>query len=198
MTVTNKQIQELRQATGAGLMDCKSALTEAKADMDKAVEILRLKGLAGLEKRAGRVAKEGIIEAYIHANNKIGVMVEVNCETDFVARNDKFKEFAHDIALQIAASAPLYVNEEDVPSEVLSKEKKIYKEQAKAEGKPDKVLDKIVEGKVKKYYEEVVLLNQSYVKNPDITILDYLGSFAGSIGENIRISRFVRLELGNA
>lgn len=194
--VTIDKIKELREKTGVGMMDSKGALKEAKGDIDKAIKILREKGLAGLEKRAGREAKEGVIDSYVHANGKIGVLVEVNCETDFVAKNDKFKEFAHDIALQVAASNPLYVSEDVIPEEELNKERDIYSKQAKDSGKPDKVIDKIVDGKMQKYFEEVVLLNQPFVKNQDIKINDYLGDVAASLGENIRISRFVRLELG--
>ena len=194
--VSVQQIQELRKKTGAGMMDSKKALTNAKGDMKKAVILLREKGLAGLEKRADREVKEGVIDSYIHSNGKIGVLVEVNCETDFVARNDKFQQFVHDVALQIAASNPLFVTEDDVPEDALKGERKIYAAQAKKSGKPDNVIEKIVEGKLKKYYEEVVLLNQPFVKNPDLTIKDYLGDLAASLGENVKIRRFVRLELG--
>lgn len=196
MTVSVEKIKELREKTGVGMMDSKKALIEASGDIEKAVVILREKGLAGLEKRSGREAKEGRIDSYIHSNGKIGVLIEVNCETDFVAKNDKFKEFVHDIALQVAAANPLYVSEDLIPEEELNKEREIYSKQAKESGKPENVIDKIVEGKLKKYYEEVVLLNQSFVKNPDIKISDYLGSVAASLGENIIISRFVRIELG--
>lgn len=196
MSVSAKQIQELRKKTGAGMMDSKEALIEAKGDMEQAVRILREKGLAGLIKRAARVAKEGIIESYVHANHKIGVLVEVNSETDFVAHNAKFKEFAHDIALQIAAADPQYVSTEDIPRDAIEKEKKLYKEQAKREGKPEAVQEKIAEGKLAKFYEQVVLLEQQFIKDPDLKIKDYLGTIAGSLGENIRITRFVRLQLG--
>ena len=196
MIVAPKDIQELRKKTGAGMMDSKKALVDAKGDMEKAVIILREKGLADLSKRAGREAKEGIIDAYIHANGKIGVIVEVNSETDFVAKNDKFKEFVHDIALHVAAADPKYINIEDVQKDEIKKETDLYKKQAKNEGKPDKIVDKIAEGKLSKYYEQVVLLEQPYVKDPDQKIKDYLGSVAGSLGENIKISRFVRMQLG--
>lgn len=196
MSVSVKQIQELRKKTGAGMMDSKAALIEAKGDMDKAVRILREKGLAGLTKRAARVAEEGIIESYVHANHKIGVLVEVNSETDFVAHNAKFKEFAHDVALQVAASDPQYVSVEDIPADVIEKERELYKDQAKKEGKPKEAQEKIAEGKLTKFYEQVVLLEQPFIKDPDLKIKDYLGSIAGSLGENIRIARFVKLTLG--
>ncbi|HDZ86772.1 MAG TPA: translation elongation factor Ts [Actinobacteria bacterium] len=196
MPVSTAEIQELRKKTGAGMMDSKKALVEAKGDLEKAVVILREKGLADLSKRAGREAKEGVVDAYIHANGKIGVLVEVNSETDFVAKNDKFKEFAHDLALHIAAADPKYVSIEDVPEDETKKEKELYKKQAKTEGKPENIVDKIAEGKLAKYYEQIVLLEQPFVKNPDQKIKDYLGSIAGSLGENIKISRFVRMQLG--
>lgn len=196
MSVSTKQVQELRKKTGAGMMDSKKALVEANGDLEKAVVILREKGLADLSKRAGRAAEEGVIESYIHANHKIGVLVEVNSETDFVAHNAKFKEFAHDVALQVAASDPQYISIEDIPSEVIEKEKAVYKKQAEKAGKPANVVEKIAEGKLAKYYEQVVLLEQAYVKDPDQKIKDYLGSVVASLGENIRIARIVRLQLG--
>lgn len=196
MSVSTKQVQELRKKTGAGMMDSKKALVEAKGDLEKAVVILREKGLADLSKRAGRAAEEGVIESYIHANHKIGVLVEVNSETDFVAHNAKFKEFAHDVALQVAASDPQYVSIEDIPSEVIEKEKALYKKQAEKAGKPANVVEKIAEGKLAKFYEQVVLLEQAYVKDTDQKIKDYLGSVVASLGENIRIARIVRLQLG--
>jgi len=196
MSVSVEQIQELRKKTGAGMMDSKKALLEAKGDQEQAVRILREKGLADLSKRAARAAEEGVIESYVHANHKIGVLVEVNSETDFVAHNAKFKEFAHDVALQIAASDPQYVSIEDVPAEVIDKEKELYASQAKKEGKPEAVIEKIAEGKLTKFYEQTVLLEQPFVKDPDLKIKDYLGSIVASLGENIRIARFVRLQLG--
>lgn len=196
MGVSVEQIQKLRKKTGAGMMDSKKALSEAKGDIEKAVRILREKGLAGLAKRAERVAKEGVVESYIHANHKIGVLVEVNSETDFVAKNAKFREFAHDVALQIAATDPQYVSIEEVPALVIEKEKDLYKKQAKKEGKPEAVTEKIAEGKLAKFYEQVVLLEQNFIKDNDLKIKDYLGSIAASLGENIRIARFVRLQLG--
>jgi len=196
MSVSVEQIQELRKKTGAGMMDSKKALLEAKGDFEQAIRLLREKGLADLSKRAARAAEEGIIESYVHANHKIGVLVEVNSETDFVAHNAKFKEFAHDVALQIAASDPQYVSTEDVPADVIDKEKELYAKQAKKEGRPEAVIDKIAEGKLAKFYEQTVLLEQPFVKDPDMKINDYLGSIVASLGENIRIARFVRLQLG--
>ncbi len=198
MKVNTSQIQELRQKTGAGMMDSKKALQQAKGDIKQAIKILREKGLADLGKRSTRATKEGVIDSYIHANGKIGVLVEVNSETDFVVKNEKFKNFAHDIALQVAASDPTYVSKEDVPEEEKENEKEVYKKQGEKAGKkPKEVLEKIAEGKLNKFYEQVVLLEQSYVKDPDMKIKDYLGSVAASLGENIRISRFVRLQLGS-
>jgi len=197
MKVTTLQIQELRQKTSAGMMDSKKALQQAKGDIEQAIKILREKGLADLRKKSARVTKEGVIDSYIHSNGKIGVLVEVNSETDFVAKNEKFKNFAHEIALQVAASDPTYVSKEDVPKEAKENEKEVYKKQAEKEGKPKEVLDKIAEGKLNKFYDQVVLLEQPYVKDPDMKIKDYLGSIAASLGENIRISRFVRLQLGS-
>lgn len=196
MEVTAAAVNELRKLTGAGMMDCKKALQEANGDMVFATEILRKKGLASLAKRAGREAKEGVVDSYIHAGGKIGVLVEVNSETDFVARSEDFRQFAHDVALQIAAGNPLYVNREDVPDDVIEKEMEIYRAQAIEEGKPDNVLDKIATGRLEKYYQQVVLMEQAFVKNPDITIRDYLGEIAAKLGENIGVRRFVRYELG--
>lgn len=188
-------IKQLREQTGAGIMDVKEALNEAGGDLDKAVEILRKKGLAKQAKKADRAANEGIVESYIHAGGRIGVLVEVNCETDFVARTDDFKALAKEIALHIAASNPLYVSSEDVPMEVIEKEKEIYKEQFA--GKPDDVIEKMLEGKIAKYYEEACLLNQPFVKDGDKTIADLLGEATGKMGENIQVRRFTRYMLGN-
>ncbi|MDI6716905.1 MAG: translation elongation factor Ts [Actinomycetota bacterium] len=196
MAITAAQVNELRKLTGAGMMDCKKALEEANGDMVAATEILRKKGLASLAKRAGREAREGVIDSYIHAGGKIGVLVEVNSETDFVARSEDFKQFAHDVALQIAAGNPSYVTREEVPENVIEKEMEIYRAQAIAEGKPDNVLDKIAAGRLEKFYQQVVLMEQPFVKNPDITIKDYLGEVAAKLGENIGVRRFVRYELG--
>ncbi len=194
--ISAQLIQELRKKTGAGMMDSKKALVEAGGDIDKATVVLREKGLADLGKRAGRAANEGVVEAYVHSNGKIGVLVEVNSETDFVAKNDTFKSFAHDLALQIAASDPAYVSVEDVPSEVIEQEKQVYRKQAEGEGKPANIAEKIAEGRLNKFYEQVVLLEQAYVKDPNQKIKDYLGTIAASLGENIVIARFVRMQLG--
>jgi elongation factor Ts len=196
MEINAQTVKELRDKTGAGMMDCKGALTEAGGDMEKAIEFLRKKGLSRAAKRAGRAANEGAVGSYIHMGGKIGVLVEVNCESDFVAKNDDFQEFVKDIAMHIAASSPQYLNEEDVPEDVLEKERDIYRAQAKDSGKPDKVLDKIVEGKLKKFYTEVCLLDQPYVKDTDMSVNDYLNNFISKTGENIVIRRFIRFQLG--
>lgn len=188
-------IKELREQTGAGIMDVKEALEEAGGDKDIAVEILRKKGLAKQAKKADRVANEGLVESYIHAGGRIGVLVEVNCETDFVARTDDFKNLVKEIALHIAAANPLYISSEDVPAEVIEKEKEIYKEQAG--DKPADVVEKMLEGKLQKYLEEVCLLSQPYVKDGDKTIGDLLGEATGKMGENIQVRRFARFMLGN-
>ncbi len=196
MAVTMEQVKELRAATGAGIMDCKNALVEANGDFDKAVEILRKKGLAKAAKRASRTASEGIIELYSHGGGRVGVMVEVNCETDFVARSDAFRKLAHEIALQIAAMSPRYVAEKDIPEEVLEHERGIAREQALREGKPEKIVDRIVEGRLKKFKDEVCLLNQAYIRDDKITIADLINQNIAAIGENIVVRRFVRWELG--
>ena len=170
MEVTAAMVKELRERTQAGMMDCKKALVASDGNMDKAVEYLREKGLAAVAKKAGRVASEGMVDSYIHMGGKIGVLVEVNCETDFVAKTDKFKELCHDVALQIAAANPLYVTKEEVPAEALEKEKEILRAQALNEGKPEKIVERMVEGRIAKYYKEVCLLEQDFVKNPDITV----------------------------
>jgi len=193
--MSNDLIKELREQTGAGIMDVKEALEEANGDKEKAIEILRKKGLAKQAKKADRVANEGIVESYIHAGGRIGVLVEVNCETDFVARTDDFKNLVKEIALHIAAANPLYITSEDVPTEVIEKEKEIYKEQSA--GKPDDVIEKMLEGKINKYLEEVCLLSQPYVKDQDKTIGDLLGEATGKMGENIQVRRFSRFMLGN-
>ena len=192
-----EDIKKLREATGAGMMDAKSALEEAKGDYEKAVVVLRKKGLAKAAKKAERSAGVGVIESYVHGG-KIGVLVEVNCETDFVARTDDFKEFTRDVALHIAASNPSYVSSEDIPEDVLNKEKDIIKEEVAASGKPAEHAEKIVEGKLGKWYEEVCLLNQPFVKDPNQTIEQLRQALVGKLGENIVISRFKRLEVGSA
>ncbi len=189
-------VKELREKTGAGMMDCKEALTAAGGDMVQAVDVLRKKGLATAQKRAGRATSEGAIASYIHMGGKLGVMVEINCESDFVAKNDAFQEFARNIAMHIAASSPLGVKPEDIPAAVVAKEKEIYTAQARETGKPEKVLEKIVEGKLKKFFEDSCLMNQPYVRNPDIRVADLLNELIAKIGENISIKRFVRYQVG--
>ncbi|NLZ53703.1 MAG: translation elongation factor Ts [Thermoanaerobacteraceae bacterium] len=195
--ITPEQVKELRGKTGAGVMDCKKALVEADGDMEKAIVLLREKGLAKAAKKQSRSASEGIIESYIHGNGRIGVLVEVNCETDFVARNEEFKSFAKDIAMQVAASNPKYLSREDVPSEVIEKEKEILRAQALNEGKPEKIVDKIVDGRIEKYYEENCLLEQPFIKDPDKNISQLIMEKIAVIGENITVSRFVRFERGD-
>ncbi|AOY77288.1 translation elongation factor Ts [Clostridium formicaceticum] len=195
MNITAAMVKELREKTGAGMMDCKKALTDAAGNMDKAVEILREKGLAAVAKKAGRIAAEGLVESYIHGG-RIGVLVEVNSETDFVAKNQEFKEFVKDVAMQIAASNPFYVSKEEVPQDEIEKEKEILRKQALNEGKPEKIVDKMVEGRIEKYYKEVCLLEQPFVKNPDITVGGLLTEKISKIGENLSIRRFVRFEVG--
>jgi elongation factor Ts len=194
--ISAKLVKDLRERTGAGMMDCKDALVASGGDMAKAIEVLRKKGLATAQKRAGRATSEGTIAAYIHMGGKLGVMVEVNSETDFVAKNEQFREFAKNIAMHIAAANPLGIRPEDVPSEVIAKEREIYTAQARETGKPEKVIEKIVEGKLKKFYEDSCLLNQAYVRNPDITVGDLLNDLVAKIGENISIKRFVRFQVG--
>ena len=196
MSFTANDVKELREKTGVGMMDCKKALTEADGNMEKAIEILREKGMATAKKKESRIASEGVVDSYIHMGGKIGVLVEVNCETDFVARADNFKAFVHDIALQIAAANPQYVTEEEVPQDVLEHEKQILRVQALNEGKPEKIIDKMVEGRIKKYYQDFCLLDQTFVKNPDKTIQQYLNETVAAIGEKITIRRFVRFVMG--
>lgn len=196
MAVNASAVKELRERTGAGMLDCKKALEETNGDIDKAVDVLREKGLSAAANKAGRAATEGTVESYIHAGGRIGVLVEINCETDFVGKTDQFKSFARDIAMHIAAASPLYVRREEVPTEVVEKEKEILKAQALNEGKPEKIVEKMVEGRVNKYYEENCLLEQSFVKDPDKTISQLLNEKISTIGENISIRRFARFELG--
>jgi len=196
MEINAQTVKELRDKTGAGMMDCKGALTEAGGDMEKAIEFLRKKGLSRAAKRAGRAANEGAVGSYIHMGGKIGVLVEVNCESDFVAKNEDFQAFVKDISMHIAASSPLYLSEEDVPEDIIEKEREIYRAQAKDSGKPDKVIDKIVDGKLKKFYTEVCLLDQPYVKDTDMKVSDYLNNFISKTGENVVIRRFARFQLG--
>jgi elongation factor Ts len=194
--ISAKLVKDLREKTGAGMMDCKEALVASGGDMALAVEFLRKKGLATAQKRAGRATSEGTLAAYIHMGGKLGVMVEVNSETDFVAKNDQFQEFAKNIAMHIAASNPLGIRPEDVPPEVVAKEREIYAAQARETGKPEKVIEKIVEGKLKKFFEDSCLLQQRYVRNPDITVGDLLNDLIAKIGENISVRRFVRFQVG--
>nr|WP_330390944.1 translation elongation factor Ts [Tindallia magadiensis] len=195
MSITATMVKELREKTSAGMMDCKKALTETNGNMEKAVEFLREKGLAAVAKKAGRVAAEGIVEAYIHGG-RIGVLVEVNSETDFVAKNEEFRMFVKDVAMQIAASNPQYVNKEEVPKEKIEAEKDILRKQALNEGKPEKIIDKMVEGRIEKYYKEVCLLEQDFVKDPDKTVGELLTEKVAKIGENLNIRRFSRFEVG--
>lgn len=192
---TAKDVMALREKTGVGMMDCKKALTETNGDMDKAVEYLREKGMAAAAKKASRIAAEGVVTSYIH-NGKTGVLLEVNCETDFVAKSDIFQEFCHDVALQIAAAKPLFVTIDEVDAEALEKEKEIYRAQAKNEGKPEAVIEKMVEGRVKKYYKEVVLMEQEFVKDNTKTISQVLNETVLKTGEKITIRRFTRYEMG--
>jgi elongation factor Ts len=196
LDISASMVKELRIKTNAGMMDCKEALQAAGGDFEKAVEYLRKKGLSAATKRSSKAAKDGVVASYIHMQGKIGVMVEVNCETDFVARTDDFQTMARDIAMHVAASNPLYVGSEDVPESVLEKEKAIYQEQAQTEGKPEKIWDRIVQGKLKKYYEEVCLLNQKFVKDMDITVETLVNNMIAKTGENILVRRFVRFQLG--
>jgi elongation factor Ts len=195
----NDLIKELRELTGAGLMDVKTALDEAGGDKNKAVEILRKKGALKMGKKSDRVAKEGLVEAYIHPGSRVGVLLELNCETDFVARTDDFKNLARELALHIAGANPLYVSKNDVPAEVVEKEKEIYREQAKdsLKGKPEEIANKILEGKINKYFEEACLLSQPFVKNPDITVERFVADAVAKMGENVVVRRFARFVLGN-
>ena len=196
MSVTPQMVKELRERTGAGMMDCKNALLETKGDLEQAIDYLRKKGLASAAKKAGRIAAEGAVGSYIHAGGKIGVLVEVNCETDFVARTDEFQELVKDIAMHIAAADPKFVRREEVTDDVLQREKAILREKTLAEGKPEKVVDKIVEGRMDKFFGESVLLEQPFVKDPDKTIQNMISEKIAKIGENIVVRRFARFKLG--
>lgn len=196
MQVTAQMVKELRERTGAPMMDCKAALGEAGGDAEKAVDLLRKKGLASAAKKAGRIASEGAVGSYIHGGGKLGVLVEVNCETDFVARTPDFQELIHDIAMHIAASDPRYASREEVPADVLERERAIYREQALASGKPAAVVEKMIEGKLEKFFAESVLVEQPFVKNPDLTVGQLLAEKVAKIGENIKVRRFVRFKLG--
>lgn len=198
MAITAELVKDLRERSGAGIMDCKEALNETKGNMDAAIDYLRKKGLSKAAKKAGRATSEGVIFSYIHGGGKIGVMLEVNCETDFVARNDKFQEMVKDIAMHIAAVSPAYVNPDDVPAAVVDRERAILADQAKGSGKPEAVIAKIVEGRLSKFYEDSCLVKQKFVKNPDVTIEELVKAKISEIGENIVIRRFVRYQLGEA
>jgi elongation factor Ts len=196
MDITAKMVKELRDTSGAGMMDCKKALTECGGDMDKAMDYLRTKGIASASKKEGRATSEGLVSSYIHGGGKVGVLIEVACETDFVARTDDFQEFVRNVAMHIAAASPIAVTREEVDSTLIEKEKEIYREQMKEQNKPEAIINKIVDGKVDKYYSEIVLLEQKYVKDPDMTIADYVNSVIGSLGENMAIKRFSRFQIG--
>jgi len=195
-TISAATVKELREKTGAGIMDCKEALSECNGDISKAVDFLRKKGLATAAKRAGRATTEGIVESYVHMDSKLGVLVEINCETDFVAKNDDFKQFAKNIAMHITATNPVGIRQEDVSKETIDKEKEIYRAQVLEMGKPEKIVDKIVEGKLKKYFKDNCLMNQAYVRDPNITIEDLLNEMVAKVGENITIKRFARFKIG--
>lgn len=195
MSITASTVKELRERTGAGMMDCKKALVESNGDIEKAIDLLREKGLAQAAKKSGRIASEGLVEAYIHGG-RIGVLVEVNSETDFVAKTDEFQQFVKDIAMQIAAANPKYVSREDVPEEEIARERDVLTKQAQNEGKPEHIIEKMVEGRIVKFYEQVCLLDQAFIKDPDVKIGDLLNQKISKIGENLKIRRFVRFEVG--
>ena len=193
---TAKDVQELRQRTGAGMMDCKNALAEANGDMDKAAELLRKKGVVKAEKRSGRTAKEGLVGSYIHHNGKLGVIVEVNCETDFVARNDEFRSLVKTLAEHIAAAAPIAVDKDAVPQDVVERERRIFEEQVRQSGKPENLIGKIVDGKIEAYYKDVALMHQAWVRDPSKTIGDLVREATAKTGENIVVRRFARFQIG--
>jgi elongation factor Ts len=196
MSISADEVKKLREMTGAGIMDCKSALAETNGDLEKAVEHLRKKGIAKAEKKASRETRDGLIESYLHPGSKLGVLVEINCETDFVAKTDDFKRFTRDIAMQIAASNPLVVNKDDLSAEIIEKELSIYKSQVMNQKKPEAIAEKIAQGKMDKFYQEVCLMEQSFVKDPNKTIKDLTKELISKVGENINIRRFVRFQLG--
>lgn len=198
MDISAQMVKDLRSKTNAGMMDCKKALVETKGDFDKAVDYLRQKGLATAAKRSGRETREGVVHSYIHGGGKLGVLVEVNCETDFVARNEQFRQFANDMAMQVAAASPLAVLREELDQSLIEREKEIYRQQAIESGKPEKVVDKIVEGKLNKYYSEVCLMEQPFIKDTDKSVADVLNETIVAIGENISVRRFVRYQLGES
>jgi elongation factor Ts len=196
MDISIELVKDLRQRTGAGVIDCKTALKEAKGDLEVAIEYLRRKGLATAAKKAGRIATEGLVSSYIHAGGKIGVLVEVNCETDFVAKTEDFQTFVKNVAMQIAAANPQFIRREEIPPDVLEKERRIYRTQALDSGKPEKVIDKIVEGKMERYYTEACLLEQTFIKDSDQTVKDVMDALITKVGENITVRRFARFQLG--
>ncbi len=197
-TINAAMVKQLREKSGAGIMDCKQALTECEGDIEKAVDFLRKKGLATAKKRAGRATMEGAVQSYIHMGGKIGVLVEVNCETDFVAKTDDFVAFVKNVAMHIAASSPVGIVEADVPQDVIDREKEIYRAQALEMGKPEKMIDKIAEGKLKKFFKESCLMNQPYVRDPNMTITDYLNDVIAKTGEKITIKQFARFQIGES
>jgi elongation factor Ts len=198
LTISTSTIKKLREKTGVGIMDCKTALSECNGDIDKAIDYLRKKGIATAKKRGGRTTSQGQVQAYIHAGGKIGVLVEANCETDFTGKTEDFTNFVKDIAIQVAATSPVAIDRDSMPAAVLEKEKEIYASQAQSSGKPEKVIEKIVEGKLNKFYSEACLLEQPFVKNPDITVQDLLNELIAKTGENIIVRRFVRFQLGES
>lgn len=198
MQITSAMVKELRDKTGVGIMDCKEALTASNGAMEEAIDYLRKKGVQTAAKRDARSTREGVVGSYIHGGGRLGVLVEVNCETDFVARTDEFQELVRDIAMQVAASNPRYVSQQEIPEEDLTKERHIFEEQAKVAGRPEHVIPNIVAGRLEKFYQEVCLLNQPFVKNPDITVADLIKEKIAKVGENITVSRFIRFVLGEA
>jgi len=196
MNITSQMVKDLRDKTGAGMMDCKKALSENDGDMEKAIDFLRQKGLAVAAKRAGRATSEGVIETYIHAGGKLGVMVELNCETDFVAKTDGFREFARDVAMHIAAANPVSLSRSDVPEEIVERERQIYIQQALESGKPENIVEKMVAGKVDRFLSEICLLEQKFVKNPEVSVQDMLTELIGKMGENVSVRRFSRFQVG--
>ncbi len=196
MNITSQMVKDLRDKTGAGMMDCKKALSENNGDMEKAIDFLRQKGLAVAAKRAGRATSEGVVETYIHAGGKLGVMVELNCETDFVAKTDGFREFARDVAMHIAATNPVSLSRSDVPEEVVDRERQIYIQQALESGKPESIVEKMVAGKIDRFLSEICLLEQKFVKNPEVSVQEMLTELIGKMGENVSIRRFSRFQVG--
>ena len=197
MEITTSMVKELREATGAGVLDCKKALEASAGDLEKAKAYLREKGLAAAAKKAGRVAKEGLIEAYVHTGGRVGALIELDCETDFVARTEEFKALAHDLAMQVVAAKPLYLAPEDIPPDVLEEEKNVYRAQARDAGKPEHIVERIVEGKLQKHFQEVCLMSQPFIKDDDLTVQDILTRTIAKLGENIVMRRFARFELGD-